>query len=169
MSPAPSKPDPSLQAFGAHLGAVRREVDARLAALFEDTLAELRPHGGDVVKMAEAARDLTLRGGKRFRAGMLVAAYAGVAPRASLEPAYAAAVSIELLQSYLLIQDDWMDGDVERRGGPSAHVALAKRLGSEARGAASAMLASDLVWNMAVEVLAAADVPPARRTSRAIS
>ncbi len=163
MSPAPSKPDPSLQAFGAHLGAVRREVDARLAALFEDTLAELRPHGGDVVKMAEAARDLTLRGGKRFRAGMLVAAYAGVAPRASLEPAYAAAVSIELLQSYLLIQDDWMDGDRMRRGGPSAHAQLAAAFGDEHMGACAALLASDLTWGLAVRTLGRARAKPERR------
>lgn len=161
--PASSHPEPELHAFGAHLESVRREVDARLATLFERTIEELAPHGQDVVRMAEAARDLTLRGGKRFRAGMLVAAFAGVAPRASTEPALAAAASIELLQSYLLIQDDWMDDDPVRRGGPSAHAALTQAFGDAHQGACSAMLASDLTWGLAVRTLARARAKPERR------
>ena len=161
--PAPAKPESKLHTFGAHLESVRREVDARLATLFERTIEELAPHGADVVRMASAARDLTLRGGKRFRAGMLVAAFAGAAPRASLEPALAAATSIELLQSYLLIQDDWMDDDPVRRGGPSAHAALTQAFGDAHLGACSAMLASDLTWGLAVRALARAKVKPERR------
>lgn len=161
--PVPSKSESKLHAFGAHLESVRREVDARLAALFERTLEELTPHGQDVVRMASAARDLTLRGGKRFRAGMLVAAFAGAAPRASIEPALSAAVSIELLQSYLLIQDDWMDDDPVRRGGPSAHTLLAQAFGDAHLGACSALLASDLTWGLAVRTLARARAKPERR------
>jgi geranylgeranyl diphosphate synthase type I len=57
-----------------------------------------------------------------------------------------------------------MDGDVERRGGPSAHVALAKRLGKgpllpERAGAVGAILAGDLVWGLAIESLATAGAP----------
>ena len=162
--PSEKRPPASpLQAFGSHLEGVRREVDGRLAKLFDGTIAELTPHGRDVVQMAEAARDLTLRGGKRFRAGMLVAAYEGVAPRASLDPAFSAAVSFELLQSYLLIQDDWMDGDAMRRGGPSAHAQLSAAFGDAHAGACSAMLASDLTWGLAVRTLARARVKPDRR------
>jgi len=161
--PAPSQTEPKLHAFGAHLESVRREVDSRLTTLFERTIEELSPHGDDVVRMATAARDLTLRGGKRFRAGMLVAAFAGAAPRASTEPALAAAVSIELLQSYLLIQDDWMDDDPVRRGGPSAHAALTKAFGDPHLGACSAMLASDLTWGLAVRTLSRARTKPERR------
>ncbi len=58
-----------------------------------------------------------MRGGKRFRAALLAAVHAGVAPEASLEPAYQVGMALELLQTYLLIQDDWIDGDVTRRGG----------------------------------------------------
>ena len=35
-----------------------------------------------------------------------------------------AGAAIELLQAYLLIHDDWMDGDEVRRGGPSVHTML---------------------------------------------
>lgn len=158
-----SKITSPLPAFHAHLGEVRREVDARLAREWDCTLAELRPHGDGVVRMATVARDLTMRGGKRFRAAMLVAAFAGVAPRASVEPALTAAVSLELLQSYLLAQDDWMDGDLVRRGGPSAHAALAEQLGDAHLGASSAMLAADLTWGLAIRTLARARVKPERR------
>jgi geranylgeranyl diphosphate synthase type I len=158
-----SKTKDPVSAFRAHLGEIRREVDARLAGEWERALAELRPHGDAVLHMAGVARDLTMRGGKRFRAAMLVAAFAGLAPRASIDPALTAAVALELLQSYLLAQDDWMDGDPVRRGGPSAHAALAEYFGDAHRGAASAMLAGDLTWGLAVRTLAGARVKPERR------
>jgi geranylgeranyl diphosphate synthase, type I len=163
MSIASRSPVDPLALFRAHLEEVRREVDARLATLWDETLAQLGPHGEPVVQMGAAARDLTLRGGKRFRAGMLVAAYAGAAPRASIEPALAAAVSLELLQSYLLIQDDWMDADLVRRGGPSAHAALAKTFGDTHLGACSAILAGDLTWGLAVRTLVTTRTSAARR------
>lgn len=159
-------------AFSDFLGTVRPAVEARLEVLWAAKRRRVKKLGDEVAALVDVGRDLTLRGGKRYRAAMLAAAYVGVArgrgatTRGALPgPAIAAGTALELLQSYLLIQDDWMDGDVERRGGPSAHVALARRLGGEARGASAAILASDLVWGMAVEELAAAEVPPARRTA----
>jgi len=152
-----------LPAFRAHLESVRREVDARLLRLWDDTLEALRPHSEAAVRTAGAARDLTLRGGKRFRAGMLVAAFTGAAPRASVEPAFSAAVALELLQTYLLAQDDWMDGDPVRRGGPSVHAALAEAFGDAHLGACSAMLAGDLTWGLAVRTLAGARVKADRK------
>lgn len=155
-------------AFSDFLATVRPAVEDRLERLWAAKRRRVRRLGDEVAALVDVGRDLTLRGGKRYRAAMLAAAYVGVAKgRADALPeaAIAAGTALELLQSYLLIQDDWMDGDVERRGGPSAHVALAARLGGEARGASAAILASDLVWGMAVEELAAADVPPARRAA----
>ena len=158
-------------AFSDFLATVRPAVEARLEVLWAAKRRRVKKLGDEVASLVDVGRDLTLRGGKRYRAAMLAAAYVGVARGrggtggALPGPAIAAGTALELLQSYLLIQDDWMDGDVERRGGPSAHVALARRLGGEARGASAAILASDLVWGMAVEELASADVPPARRTA----
>jgi geranylgeranyl diphosphate synthase type I len=147
--------------FPALLGRVRPEIEARLEALWATKLATLRRYGDAVVTMADASRDLTLRGGKRFRAALLAAVHAGVAPEAPLEPAYQAGVALELLQTYLLIQDDWMDGDVTRRGGPSVHALLGAALG-ERHGPASAILASDLTWGMALATLAAIQLPAPR-------
>ncbi|HEY4120858.1 MAG TPA: polyprenyl synthetase family protein, partial [Byssovorax sp.] len=71
--------------------------------------------------------------------------------------------ALELLQSYLLMQDDWMDGDLLRRGGPSAHAALAKVHGDVKLGEASAVLASDLTWGLAVGCLSGCKAPLPRK------
>ncbi len=142
---------------------VRPAVDRRLAAIWSREQRGAKRHGKDVAAMVDAARDLTLRGGKRFRAALLVAAYVGVAPRAPRDVALDAGAALELLQTYLLTQDDWMDGDDLRRGGPSAHAALSRVHGDGHLGAASAILASDLTWGLAVGVLAACDAPLPRR------
>jgi geranylgeranyl diphosphate synthase type I len=148
--------------FPALLARVRPAVEERLTALWADRLAAYQRHSREVVAMADAARDLTMRGGKRYRAALLAAAYAGVAPDAPLEPAFEAGAALELLQSYLLMQDDWIDNDPTRRGGPAVHAALAATLGSAHLGATSAILASDLTWGLAVGMLAGLSLPAPR-------
>jgi len=147
--------------FSSLLAHVRPAIESRLMALWATKIASIHGYGPAVVAMASASRELTLRGGKRFRAALLAAVHAGVAPEASLEPAYQIGAALELFQTCLLIQDDWIDGDVWRRGGPSVHVILGAELG-EHFGATSAILASDFTCGMALSMIAAIDVPPAR-------
>jgi geranylgeranyl diphosphate synthase type I len=73
-----------------------------------------------------------------------------------------AGVALELLQTYLLIHDDWMDGDEVRRGGPSVHAMLRDRFASRRDGDAAAVLAGDLAAAFAQEALLAAPAPAAR-------
>jgi len=73
----------------------------------------------------EVNREFTLRGGKRFRATLVLAGYhlaTGKNPR----PALPAAAAVEHFQSWMLIHDDIIDHAEERRGGPSVHRALAQ-------------------------------------------
>lgn len=149
-------------AFAEHLALIRPEIEQRLRVCWDTKLHQAKHHGSQVAMMVSAARDLTLRGGKRFRAALLAAAYAGVAPRARLDVAFEAGTAIELLQSYLLMQDDWMDGDATRRGGPSVHAALGRALRDVHRGNAAAILSSDLTWGIALDTLAAIDAPAPR-------
>src|SRR5436190_15772940 len=86
--------------FLAMLATVRTEMDARLAGLLDAKLDEARTHGSEVVDMVHALRDLSLRGGKRLRAGLLVAGYRTVSPNADLEPALDAGVAVELMHAY---------------------------------------------------------------------
>lgn len=152
------QPDDLGSDFPTLLERVRPEVERRLVTLWEARLGSAKRHGPYVEAMFDVSRDLTMRGGKRFRAALLAAAYRGVAPDAPIEPALQAGVALELLQSYLLIHDDWMDGDATRRGGPSAHVALRGRIDDGHLADASAILAGDLTAGLALATLAGIDV-----------
>ena len=132
---------------------VRRDVDARLSALFQRKLAAAEPLGADVVALVDALRDLTMRGGKRFRPALLFAAYHAVDDDAPDEIALDAGAALELLQTYLLVHDDWMDRDDVRRGGPSVHAMLARHYGSRTMGDASGLLAGDYAAAIALEAL----------------
>ncbi len=113
--------------------------------------------------------EFTLRGGKRFRAVLVLAGYhiaTGRAPR----PALPAAAALEHFQSWMLIHDDIIDHSEERRGGPTVHRGLAashrrERLGgsSEDYGTGIGITLGDLEEPFTVEGLLASPVPPARR------
>lgn len=143
--------------------AVRRTVDARLAFHLDGAEAQARACAKEALPVVEQVRELTMRGGKRLRAALVAAAVECYTPWTDLAAAGAdVCAAIELLQTYLLVHDDWMDGDVVRRGGPTVHVALARRYQSNTRGAAAAILAGDYASSLAQDVLARAPVPPAR-------
>jgi geranylgeranyl diphosphate synthase type I len=146
--------------FFALLGAVQTEVDLRLRGFLETRLDVARRHGPEVVEMVSAVSDLCLRGGKRLRPALLVAGYRAASETADLEPALDAGVALELLQAYLLIHDDWMDGDLVRRGGPAVHAHLAKRFRSEHKGNASGILAGDYASAVALEALSQVEMKP---------
>ncbi len=146
--------------FFALLSAVQTEVDQRLRGFLETRLDVARRHGPEVLEMVSAVRDLCLRGGKRLRPALLVTGYRAASERAELEPALDAGVALELLQAYLLIHDDWMDGDLVRRGGPAVHAHLAKRFRSEHKGHASGILAGDYASAVALEALSQVEMKP---------
>lgn len=73
--------------------------------------------------LLDLSRDLTLRGGKRFRATLLLAGYSVAAGRPP-EPVLEAAAALEHFQSWMLIHDDVIDHSEERRGGPAVHRAV---------------------------------------------
>jgi len=148
--------------FRRLLATVKRDVDARLSGFLDAKVDLAQRHGRDVVEMVSALRGLCLRGGKRLRPALLVVGYRAADARADLEPALDAGVAIELLQSYFLIHDDWMDRDPVRRGGPSVHVLLAQRFRSAHAGNASAILAGDYAVALASEALARVEAAPGR-------
>jgi geranylgeranyl diphosphate synthase type I len=126
------------------LETVRRAVDERLARFFDEEREAVCTLAADASVVLAGLESLTRRGGKRLRPAMLVAAQRAIDPRAELSSVIAACASLEILQSYLLIHDDWMDGDDERRGGPAVHVLLRRELGARGEGAAGAHLADSL-------------------------
>ncbi len=135
---------------------VQLKIERRLVALFEERLGRARGERAEVGALVASVSDFVLRGGKRLRPALVAAGLRAARPRAALGPALDAGLSLELLHSYLLIHDDWMDGDELRRGGPTVHRLLAKRFKSEEQGAKSAILAGDYAMGVALELLAAA-------------
>lgn len=129
---------------GEWLEEVRRGVDGRLARFFEEERVAAGQLAPEALELVEAIEALTMRGGKRLRPAVLVAAFRSIAPDRDWTETLPACAGLELLQSYLLIHDDWMDGDEQRRGGPAVHAALSKKRGDAHLGASLAILAGDL-------------------------
>jgi len=80
-------------------------------------------------------REFSLRGGKRFRALLVLAGYHIVSGRAPT-PAIPAAAALEHFQSWMLVHDDIIDHAEVRRGGPTVHREVA-RLHARDRGVGS--------------------------------
>lgn len=105
-------------------------------------------------------------GGKRFRSGLLTAAYRAWGGT-DMHAAATVGAAIELLHTAFLVHDDVIDGDDTRRGRlnvSGAHLEQARSAGvpdQRAReyGAAAGILAGDLALAAALRTLAFAPVP----------
>jgi len=150
------------EAFLTLLADVRRDVDARLAGYLDARVSDTERHGPDVAAMTKAVRELTLRGGKRLRAALVLLGYLATNENRPTGPALDAGMAFELLQTYLLVHDDWMDGDAVRRGGPSVPAMLRKHHGSQRLGDASAVLAGDFAAALSLDAMSRLDAPPER-------
>lgn len=142
----------------AFVAEVRARVDARLDARLAEAESRARAAGEEPWAVARALGDLVRRGGKRLRPA-LVAAAARACGKELDEAVIDAGCAWELLQAYLLVHDDWMDGDETRRGGPAVHVVLARRHHDAHLGASLAVLAGDLGCALAHRLLIAIDAP----------
>ncbi len=149
---------PPNAAFRELLEHVRVEVNERLLRLFRQREEEARSHGADVGAMVSAVRDLILRGGKRFRPALVQAAMMACGGSHE-DAAMQVGVALELLQGYMLIHDDWMDGDFLRRGGPTVHTMLTQHHGNSQIGEASAILAGDYTSALALDEMTRLPLP----------
>jgi len=118
----------------SELAEFRPRIERALALQYD----RLESEGGPTFRpYIRVLREFTLRGGKRFRALLVLAGY-HIATRKDPTPALPAAAALEHFQSWMLIHDDIIDHSEERRGGPTVHRALearhraAKELGDSA-------------------------------------
>lgn len=145
----------SASAFGSLLKKTQLRIEPRLRRVLKKSEKESAHLGPDVAAMLHAIRSLCERGGKRLRPALALVGAACVTDDYDEKLLLEVGVSLELLQAYFLIHDDWMDDDAERRGGPTAHVELAAAFGSEALGARAAILAGDFAQALALGHLVA--------------
>jgi geranylgeranyl diphosphate synthase type I len=136
-------PESSDGPLGSFVAEVRAVLEPRLATWLAMRVKVAESRGPAVGAAADAVRELTLRGGKRLRAVLLAAAYGACGGEGGVEAVVPACVALELFQAYLLVHDDWMDGDATRRGGPSVPALIRQRFDS-GRADAVSVLAGDL-------------------------
>jgi geranylgeranyl diphosphate synthase type I len=146
-------------AFESFVARVRGPLERGLASWLEARISEASRRGADVEVVADAVRQLVLRGGKRMRAVLLAAAYEACGGDGGADAVLMAGASLELLQAYLLVHDDWMDGDEERRGGPSVPAMMRARWMAHAD--AASILAGDLACAWAQKALLEVPLAPA--------
>lgn len=96
-----------------YLPRVEREIAASYAAARRSAPAPFRG-------FLDRNREFTLRGGKRFRALLVLAGYY-LASRKEPSAAIPAAAALEHFQSWMLVHDDIIDHSETRRGGPTLH------------------------------------------------
>lgn len=144
------------------LASVRQRVDARLVSVLDEADGVTRALAPGAVPVLRAARELTLRGGKRLRPALLFAAVECIEPGALPEVCAELGAALELFQTYLLVHDDWMDGDTMRRGAPSVHVTLAKHFADAHIGDATAILSGDLSSALVRQIVSRVELPPER-------
>jgi len=153
--PPPSAP----RAPTSWLRVLRMEVDSHLLEFFEAKQRETREMSAPTLELVDAIEALTMRGGKRLRPAVAAAGYRCVRPGHGMDRLVELASALELLQSYLLIHDDWMDEDEVRRGGPAVHTTLQRSHSDRHLGSALGVLAGDLASTYAWELFLEAPYP----------
>lgn len=151
-----------LAALSRFLPSLEKELSSSYARAVRECPPLVRPY-------LEVNREFTLRGGKRFRAILVLAGFyeaTGRTPR----PALSAAAALEHFQSWMLIHDDIIDHAEERRGGPTVHRAAAqahrreRREGSsEDYGVGIAITLGDSEEPFTIEAILATRATPAAR------
>ncbi|MEM2002191.1 MAG: polyprenyl synthetase family protein [Candidatus Methanomethyliaceae archaeon] len=121
-----------------------RQVASLIDPLLKDSL-----YGSD--NLHKAALYLPSQGGKRMRAFLVVKSCELAGGNVKL--ALPAAAAIEVLHNFTLIHDDIMDHDLLRRGVPTVHKLWGVPMG---------ILAGDLLFAKAFNILLSADVEPER-------
>jgi geranylgeranyl diphosphate synthase type I len=145
------------------LSEVKERVDRHLQVYFQQKRARAAALSAPSEELVAALDDFTMRGGKRTRPAVLVAGHMAVQESTDLNALLDACAGLELLQSYLLVHDDWMDQDDERRGGTTLHKLFADRHKDVHLGASLAILAGDLGNGFAIELVARTVMPEANR------
>ncbi|MFB6109696.1 MAG: polyprenyl synthetase family protein [Halodesulfurarchaeum sp.] len=149
----------------------RAEVEAVVARRREIVNAHIDEYlpMADPSELYEASRHLLKAGGKRLRPAVLLVAgeavidtppgaqdyqtFPTLAGEESPIDLLAAAVSVEIIQSFTLIHDDIMDDDQMRRGSPAVHVAFDPD---------TAILAGDTLYSKAFETMLDTGAPADR-------
>jgi len=95
-------------------------INSRLETFFNKKIEEGSKISNDIREIIINAKEYTMRGGKRLRPIFLIYGYKCLTD-ININAIIDVSISVELMQSYLLIHDDIIDEDELRRGKPTFH------------------------------------------------
>ncbi len=134
----------------------KARINQGIAEELEKRLAEVREISPHLVPILEAMKELSV-GGKRLRAMLVILGYqlSGQELGIRKQEIVRAGVVMEIFHLGLLIQDDFMDRDMIRRGVPS----MIARYDNQHVGNFVSMLAGDYTFGWGIENLSALKLP----------
>jgi len=105
----------------------KEEIDTQVDQYFAHETKRVQQiySNKDSLATLEALASVTARGGKRLRGSFVYYTYQMLGGK-DLAEAMKAALAIEMIHAYLLIEDDFMDLSDTRRGGPTGHKMMEK-------------------------------------------
>lgn len=146
----------------------KKQFDSQLSLFLEVKEAEAREINPQVADLVKEITRYSASGGKRVRPAFMYAGYVAAGGQA-LEALLYASMSVELLHIFALIHDDIMDNSDLRRGQATTHRQFAQlhqkqnlKGSHEEFGLSAAILAGDLAFSFAEEVLTTAPFPQER-------
>ena len=128
-------------------------ADERLRAFLATKRQRFDQLPVDLLDAHSLLSDYVVRGGKRLRGALVILGQRAAGGNG--EGALEASIGVELLHAYLLIHDDFMDGDDLRRGGPTLH----NSLGGDHLGGSLAILLGSLCQAWAYELVLGSGLP----------
>lgn len=129
----------------------KRQIDKELEIYFKQLEKKTNNIDPSVKEIIKNIKEFTLRGGKRIRSALAIITYEGFGGKN--KDILKIAVSIELMQSFLLIHDDIMDQDSLRRGKPTFHKIYEKKKKSEIYGISNAIISGDILSALGTEII----------------
>lgn len=137
------------------------QIDGLITGLFEQRIAS--SDAGFMKEMYAAVSEFCLRDGKRIRPLLLINAFngyrRGFGSRAGI---IKLATAVELMHSFLLVQDDIIDRSELRRGKKSLHILMNDMYGrlslNPAIGTDIASVLADVIFSCAVDLVGSAEV-----------
>ena len=144
------------------------EVDFQINIFLDKKIEEAKEISQEATILVDEVKRFVSAGGKRVRPAFLYSGYIAAGGRAHAAATFAS-LSVEFLHTFALIHDDIIDRSDTRRGKPTSHKAFEnihkskKYLGDKVHfGLSSAILAGDLAFTFAEEILTSSPFPQER-------
>jgi geranylgeranyl diphosphate synthase type I len=138
--------------FKEELQEYKNKIDKKLRYYLELELLNAQKISPENEKIIQEIINFSLRGGKRIRPILMIKGYEVCGGKVD-EEIINASISIELIESFLLIHDDIIDKDDRRRGGKSLHKMITDWKRGKHFGISSAIIAGDMLSSLAFKII----------------